>query len=83
LTTVCSFSLLTMNADQHPLMKRFHRPKDEKRSLVIVPPEQRLDWLHADHRTARSLMQDMPVDEFYIEAAPRVSEARKHNLDLF
>lgn len=83
LNTVCSFSLLTMNADQHPLMKRFHRPKDEKRSLVIVPSERHLDWLYADHRMARSLIQEVPVDEFYTEAAPRVSEAKKHNLDLF
>lgn len=83
LTTVWSFSMLTMNADRHPLMKRFHRPKDEKRSLVIVPPEHRLDWLHADHRTARSLIQELPIDEFYAEAAPRISETKKHNLDLF
>lgn len=83
LHTVCSFSLLTMNADRHPLMKRFHRPKDEKRSIVIVPAESRMDWLHGDHRMARSLIQEVPVDEFYTEAAPRISEAKKHNLDLF
>jgi len=83
LTTVCSFSMLTMNADRHPLMKQFHRPNDEKRSLVIVPSERRLDWLHADHRTARSLIQELPIDEFYAEAAPRISETKKHNLDLF
>ncbi|MGF6782332.1 SOS response-associated peptidase family protein [Paraburkholderia sp. GAS334] len=26
-----SFTMLTLNADGHPLMKRFHRPGDEKR----------------------------------------------------
>jgi len=31
---------LTVNADDHPLMKRFHKPNDEKRSVVIVPPTQ-------------------------------------------
>ncbi len=83
LHTVCSFSLLTMNADRHPLMKRFHKPKDEKRSIVIVPPQHRMDWLHADHRMARSLIQEVPIDELYAEAAPKISEAKKHNLDLF
>jgi hypothetical protein len=34
-----SFTMLTVNADEHPLMKRFHKPGDEKRSVVIVPPD--------------------------------------------
>lgn len=33
-----SFSMLMINANDHPVMGRFHRPDDEKRSLVIVPP---------------------------------------------
>ena len=32
-----SFSLLTIHADGHPVMGRFHAPGDEKRSLVILP----------------------------------------------
>ena len=35
---VVSFSMLTINADGHPIMGRFHRPGDERRSLVVVPP---------------------------------------------
>ena len=35
-----SLSLLTLNADGHPVMGRFHGPEDEKRSLVIIPEEQ-------------------------------------------
>ena len=31
-----SFSMLTVNADTHPLMNHFHRPGDGKRMLVIV-----------------------------------------------
>lgn len=37
--TLHSFSMLTVNANDHPLTARFHKPGDEKRSLVIVPPE--------------------------------------------
>ena len=32
----CSFTQLTINADDHPLMQRFHKPGDEKRALVSV-----------------------------------------------
>jgi putative SOS response-associated peptidase YedK len=40
-----SFTMLTVNADEHPLMKRFHKLGDEKRSVVIVPPAAYEDWL--------------------------------------
>jgi putative SOS response-associated peptidase YedK len=40
-----SFTMLTVNANEHPLMKRFHKPGDEKRSVVIVPPATYEDWL--------------------------------------
>jgi hypothetical protein len=34
-----------MNADEHPLMRRFHKPGDEKRALVIVPRSDWDEWL--------------------------------------
>ncbi|WP_290435226.1 SOS response-associated peptidase [Aeromonas caviae] len=40
-----SFSQLTINADTHPLLRRMHKPGDEKRSLVIVPPDDYDAWL--------------------------------------
>lgn len=40
-----SFSMLTVNADDHPLMKRFHKPGEEKRMVVILRPEEYDDWL--------------------------------------
>ena len=40
-----SFSLLTINADSHPLLRRMHKPGDEKRSLVIVPNKDYDAWL--------------------------------------
>lgn len=40
-----SFTQLTINADDHPLMRRFHKPDDEKRSLVIVAQADYDDWL--------------------------------------
>lgn len=42
-----SFTQITINADHHPVMNRFQKPEDEKRSLVIVPRAQYGDWLNA------------------------------------
>jgi len=42
---VSTFAMLTVNADEHPLMQRFHRPGEEKRMVVILAPENYADWL--------------------------------------
>lgn len=42
---VLSFSMLTVNADGHPVMGRFHRPADEKRSVVLLHPDTFMRWL--------------------------------------
>jgi len=36
---VHSFTMLTINADDHALMRNFHKPQDEKRMIVILPPD--------------------------------------------
>lgn len=59
-----SFSMLTINADGHPVMGRFHRPGDEKRSLVVVPQQAWGDWLGASTDEAQRMLVEMPVDEF-------------------
>lgn len=43
--TVHSFTMLTINADKHPLMRLLHKPVDEKRMVVILPPEKYQAWL--------------------------------------
>ncbi|MDC7717770.1 SOS response-associated peptidase family protein [Vogesella sp. DC21W] len=40
-----AFAQLTINADEHPLLRRMHLPGDEKRSLVLVPRSQYGRWL--------------------------------------
>jgi putative SOS response-associated peptidase YedK len=39
--------MLTINADGHALMNQFHKPTDEKRMVVVLPPERYQDWLNA------------------------------------
>ena len=67
---VHSFSMLTINADAHPLMKRFHKPGDEKRSLVIVPDERAADWLRAVHDDVRALLAPFDADAYTASADP-------------
>ena len=53
---VVSFSMLTVNADEHPVMKRFHKAGDEKRTPVIVPESQYMAWLGASVDQAAQMM---------------------------
>jgi putative SOS response-associated peptidase YedK len=63
---VRSFSMLTVNAENHPLMSRFHAPADEKRSVVVIENENFDDWLRANHSEARELLKLSP--DGYLEA---------------
>lgn len=44
---IFSQSLLTINANGHPVMQQFHKPGDEKRTIVALEDSQYLPWLHA------------------------------------
>jgi putative SOS response-associated peptidase YedK len=76
-----SFSLLTLNADGHPLMGRFHAPGDEKRSLAVIPAELRNAWLRATPEQAAALIRPMEPAEFTAAPAPR--PGRKGSESLF
>ena len=60
---VVSFSMLTVNADEHQVMRQFHKPGDEKRTPVIIPQENYIQWLGADLPTATQMLSwaNMPV----------------------
>lgn len=66
-----SFTMLTINADAHPLMARFHAPGDEKRSVVVLHPEDHAAWLGADERSARALLRPFDARDFVAAADPR------------
>ncbi|CAN5347331.1 hypothetical protein BH11PSE11_BH11PSE11_33280 [soil metagenome] len=72
-----SFSMLTVNADGHPLMQRFHKPEDEKRMVVILEPTQYEAWLHATPAQAEGFMQRYPAEQLIAEAAPKPPGLRK------
>lgn len=57
-----SYTMLTINADQHPLWQNYHRPGDEKRSVVILPEGAYGEWLMADPDTARDFLHHYPAE---------------------
>ena len=60
--TVYSYTMLTINADHHPLMRQFHRPTDEKRMMVILPEDRYDAWLRSDAKEAAGFLQPYPAE---------------------
>lgn len=70
-----SFSMLTINADGHPLMQRFHKPDDEKRMLVILRPDQYDKWLHCPVEEAEQFFERYPAERLVAHPAdPKASK---------
>ena len=81
--TTYSFTQMTINADTHPLMQRFHRPQDEKRSLVIVLPEHYDAWLQCtDPKQAQVFLRPFAPAFLCAHAAPQ-NRRRELNHELF
>jgi putative SOS response-associated peptidase YedK len=70
---VVSFSMLTVNADDHPVMKQFHKHGDEKRTPVIIAPELQDAWLSADTTQASELMTWSHMPDLLALQAPFLS----------
>jgi putative SOS response-associated peptidase YedK len=73
---VVSFSMLTVNADEHPVMKQFHKFGDEKRTPVIIAPELHSTWLGASTESAVNLMSWQHMPPLIAEPAPAMPIAR-------
>jgi putative SOS response-associated peptidase YedK len=70
-----SYTMLTINADAHPLMRRMHKPDpalppdgQDKRSVVVLRPEDEAIWLHGCPAEAAAVVGLAPVEDF--DAAP-------------
>lgn len=69
-----SYSMLTINADDHELMRNFHRPEDEKRMVVILPQGLYGDWLTASPDQSQEFMRQYPSDRLEAEGRPKPSK---------
>ncbi|CEG51015.1 DUF159 family protein [Stutzerimonas nosocomialis] len=65
-----SFSMLTVNADDHALMRNFHRPGHEKRMVVVLPQGLYQDWLTAPAEISSEFMTQYPADRLVADPQP-------------
>lgn len=66
-----SYTMLTLNADHHPLMSRMHKPdpklgpdQQDKRSLVLLEASDFDQWLAGTVQDAKALIKLAPVESF-------------------
>lgn len=66
-----SFTMLTLNADSHPLMRRMHKPdpklpadQQDKRSVVTIEIEDTDQWLYGTDAEASALVKLPAADLF-------------------
>ena len=64
---VHSYTMLTVNADDHPLMRMFHKPTDEKRMVVILPTNRYQDWLQAPAEHSMEFIRPFPADALHAD----------------
>jgi putative SOS response-associated peptidase YedK len=63
---IVSFSMLTIDASNHPVMQRMHKPEDEKRTVVPLRPELFSAWLNATPEEAKALLNIDSIPELMI-----------------
>lgn len=70
-----SYTMLTVNADAHPLMSRMHKPDpklpaeaQDKRSVVAIEANDVEQWMRGSLDDAKALLQPPPIE--LIEAKP-------------
>jgi len=58
-----SFTMLTINADTHPVMCQYHRPDDEKRMIVLLREDDYDAWLEAPAERSMEFMRQCPPED--------------------
>ncbi|WP_298824921.1 SOS response-associated peptidase [uncultured Piscinibacter sp.] len=77
-----SYTMLTLNADHHPLMRRMHKPdpklppdRQDKRSVIPLELEDVDLWLHGTISDARSLLR--LSEDYAFDAVPAAVDSRQ------
>jgi putative SOS response-associated peptidase YedK len=72
-----SFTMLTINADTHPLFKEMHRPdlkrppeQQDKRMVVILPEAQYEEWLDAPAERSRDFLNQFSAERLVMTPEP-------------
>lgn len=66
-----SYTMLTINADQHELLRDYHRPGDEKRMIVVLPAGAYQAWMDARPEESMDFMAPYAHDRLVATPAPR------------
>jgi len=72
-----SFTMLTINADSHPVMNQFHRPGDEKRMPVIVEAADYQAWLGATPMDAAKFLKHFPAERMTARPEPMTPRTKR------
>lgn len=59
---VRSFSMLTVNADDHAFMRNYQKSQDEKRMVVILQEDEYDAWLAATPGEGRHFFRQFPAE---------------------
>lgn len=62
-----SYTMITINADAHPLFRNYHEPGKEKRMVVFLPEDAFRVWLETTVDQARTLLLPFPADQLVAE----------------
>lgn len=65
-----SYTMLTINADEHPLFKHYHQSGKEKRMVVILPEGAYGDWLTAPAQESWDFLVPFPADRLIATPMP-------------
>lgn len=78
-----SYTMLTINADRHPLMRRMHKPdpargpeEQDKRSVIALEVADVDCWLHGSLSQASALLRLAPAEVFRASAQQAPSRPR-------
>lgn len=64
-----SYTMPTINADEHDLMRDFHKPTDEKRMIVALPRGAFSAWLNCKSEHMMEFMQPFAAAQFVARPA--------------
>lgn len=57
-----SFTMLTINADEHEFMRKYHKPDAEKRMICILHEDEYDGWLAASPAESRLYLNQFPAE---------------------
>lgn len=66
-TVTHSYTMLTINADDHAFMRQYHKPDDEKRMVVILNEGDYDAWLSAPVAGSRDFLRQFAADNLAAE----------------